>query len=78
MACTLFSRHWHCAQNTLIQQQLDAAIIAENQPLPEQLPNYTQIVHTARVNGGFIWSLQPLLCQTQNRSGRTVTEEIAH
>ena len=40
MARTLFSRHWHHAQNALIQQQLDAAVAAENQPLPEQLPNY--------------------------------------
>ena len=78
MACTLFGRRWHRAQNTLIQQQVDAAIAAENQPLPEQLPNYTRIVHTACVNGDFIWNLQPLLCQVQHRSGRTVTEEIAH
>ena len=78
MAHTLFSRRWHCTQNALIQQQVDAAIAAENQPLPEQLPNYTRIVHTARVNGDFIWTQQPLLCQLQNRSGRTVTEEIAH
>ena len=78
MARTLFSRHWHRAQNALIQQQLDAAIAVENQPLPEQLPNYTRIVHTARVNGDFVWSLQLLLCQTQNQSGQTVTEEITH
>ena len=78
MAHTLFSHRWHRAQNALIQQQVDAAIAAENQPLPEQLPNYTWIVHTARVNGDFVWSLQPLLCQVQNRSGWTVTEEIAH
>ena len=32
----------------------------------------------ARVNGDFVWSRHPLLCQLQNRSGRTVTEEIAH
>ena len=57
---------------------MDAAIAAENQPPPDQLPNYTQIVHTARINGDFVWNLQPLLCQTQNQSGRTVTEEIAH
>ena len=75
MARTLFSRRWHRAQNALIQQQVDAAIAAENQPLPEQLPNYTQVVHRARVNGDFVWSL---LCQTQNRSGRTICEEIAH
>ena len=78
MARTLFSQRWHCAQNALIQQQVDAAIAAENQPLTEQLPNYTQIVHTAHVNRDFVWSLQPLLCQTQNQSGRTVTKEIAH
>ena len=78
MARTLFSRHWHCAQTMLIQQQLDAAIAAENQPLPEQLPNYTQIVHRAHVNEDFVWSRQPFLCQTQNRSGRTICEEIAH
>ena len=78
MARTLFSRRWHRAQNALIQQQVDAAIAAENQPLPEQLPNYTCIVHTACVNGDFIWNRQPLLCQVQNCSGRTVTEEIAH
>ena len=59
MAHTLFSHHWHCTQNTLIQQQVDAAIAAENQPLPEQLPNYTRIVHMARVNGDFIWSWYP-------------------
>ena len=78
MARTLFSRHWHRAQNALIQQQVDAAIAAENQPLPEQLPNYTHIVHRARINGDFVWSRQPLLCQIQNRSGRTICEEIAH
>ena len=78
MARTLFSRHWHHAQNTLIQQQVDAAIAAENQPFPEQLLNYTRIVHCARVNGDFVWSRQPFLCQTQNRSGRTICEEIAH
>ena len=78
VARTLFSRHWHRAQNVLIQQQVDAAIAAENQPLPEQLPNYTWIVHWARVNGDFVWSRQPLLCQIQNRSGWTICEEIAH
>ena len=78
MAHTLFSRHWHRAQNALIQQQLDAAIAAENQPLPKQLPNYTRIVHMAHVNRDFVWNRQPLLCQVQNRSGWTVTEEIAH
>ena len=78
MARTLFSHRWHRTQNELIQQQVDAAIAAENQPLPEQLPNYTRIVHTACVNGDFIWNLQPLLCQVQNHSGQTVTEEIAH
>ena len=78
MACTLFGHRWHRAQNALIQQQIDTAIAAENQPLPEQLPNYTQIVHRAHVNGNFVWSWQPLLCQTQNRSGRTICEEIAH
>ena len=78
MARTLFQRRWQRAQNTLIQQQVDAAIAAENQPLPEQLLNYTQIVHMAHVNGDFVWSQQLLLCQTQNRSGRTITEEIAH
>ena len=56
MAHTLFSCCWHQAQNTLIQQQVDAAIAAENQPLPEQLLNYTQIVHTARVNRDFVWN----------------------
>ena len=78
MARTLFSRRWHRAQNALIQQQVDAAIAADNQPLPEQLPVYTRIVHRARVNGDLVWSRQPLLCQTQNRSGRTICEEIAH
>ena len=76
MAHTLFSHRWHRTQNALIQQQLDAAIAPENQPLPEQLPNYTQIVHTACINGDLIWSLQPLLSQTRNRSGQTLTEEI--
>ena len=47
MAHTLFSHHWHHAQNALIQQQVDAAIAAENQPLPEQLLNYLWIVHMA-------------------------------
>ena len=69
MARTLFSRCWHCAQNALIQQQLDAAVAAENQPLPEQLLNYLWIVHTARINGDFIWSQQLVLSQTTNRSG---------
>ena len=78
MARTLFSHRWHRAQNALIQQQVDAAIAAENQPFPEQLPNYTRIVHQARVNRDFVWSQQPFLCQTQNRSGRTICEEIAH
>ena len=78
MARTLFGRRWHRAQNALIQQQVDAAIAAENQPLPKQLPNYTCVVHRARVNGDFVFSRQPLLCQTQNRSGRTICEEIAH
>ena len=78
MARTLYSRHWHRAQNALIQQQVDAAIAAENQPLPEQLPIYTRVVHRARVNRDFVWSRQPLLCQTQNRSGWTICEEIAH
>ena len=78
MACTLFSCHWHHAQNVLIQQQVDAAIAAENQPLPEQLPVYTHIVHRAHINRDFVWSQQPFLCQTQNRSGRTICEEIAH
>ena len=32
----------------------------------------------ARVNGDFVWNRQPLLCQVQNRSCQTVTEEIAH
>ena len=57
---------------------MNAAIAAENQPLPEQLPNYTHIVHTAHVNGDFVWNRQPLLCQLQNRSGQIVTEEITH
>ena len=78
MARTLFSQRWHHAQNALIQQQLNAAIAAENQPLPEQLPNYTRIVHRARVNGDLIWSRQPFPCQIQNRSGQTICEEIAH
>ena len=78
MACTLFSHCWHRAQNALIQQQVDAAVAAENQPLPEQLPNYTRIVHTACVNGDFVWNLQPLLCQLRNHSGRMITEEIVH
>ena len=78
MARTLFSRRWHRAQNALIQQQVDAAVAAENQSLPGQLPNYTRVVHRARVNGDFVFSQQPLLCQTQNRSGRTICEEIAH
>ena len=78
MARTLFSRHWHRVQNALIQQQVDTAIAAENQPLPEQLPNYTRVVHRARVNGDFVFAQQPFLCQTQNRSGRTICEEIAH
>ena len=78
MARTLFSCRWQQAQLALVQQQVDAAVAAENQPLPEQLPNYTRIVHRARVNGDFVFSRQPLLCQTQNRSGRTICEEIAH
>ena len=78
MACTLLSCRWHHAQNALIQQQVDTAITAENQLLPEQLPNYTRVVHRARVNRDFVWSQQPFLCQTQNRSGRTICEEIAH
>ena len=78
MARTLFSRCWQQAQLALVQQQVDAAIAAENQPLPEQLPNYTWIVHRAHVNGDFVFSRQPLLCQIQNRSGRTICEEIAH
>ena len=78
MARTLFSRRWQQAQLALIQQQVDAAVATENQPLPEQLPNYTRIVHQARVNGDFLFSQQPFLCQTQNRSGRTICEEIVH
>ena len=78
MARTLFSHRWQQAQLALVQQQVDAAVAAENQPFPEQLPNYTQIVHRARVNGDFVFSQQPLLCQTQNRSGRTICKEIAH
>ena len=78
MARTLFSRCWQQAQLAQIQQQVDAALVAENQPLPEQLPHYTRIVHRACVNGDFVFSRQPLLCQTQNRSGRTICEEIAH
>ena len=78
MARTLFSRRWHRAQNALVQQQVDAAIAAENQTLPEQLPNYTRVVHRACVNGDFVFNQQPILCQTQNRSGRTICEEIAH
>ena len=78
MARTLFSRRWQQAQLALVQQQVDAAVAAENQPLPEQLPNYTRIVHRARVNGDFVFSQQPLLCQTQNRSGRTICEELTH
>ena len=78
MARTLYSRRWHRAQNELIQNQVDAAVAAENQPLPEELPNYTRVVHRARVNGDFVFQQQPLLCQSQNRSGRTICEEIAH
>ena len=78
MARTLLSRRWHRPQNALIQQQVDAAVAAENQQIDEQLPNYTRIVHWARVNGDFVFSQQPVLCQTQNRSGQTICEEIAH
>ena len=78
MARTLFSRRWQQAQLALVQQQADAAVAAENQPLPEQLPHYTHVVHRAHVNGDFVFSQQPFFCQTQNRSGRTICEEIAH
>ena len=78
MARTLFSRRWQQAQLALVQQQVDAAVAAENQLLPEQLPHYTRVVHRARVNGDFVFEQQPLLCQVQNRSGLTICEEIAH
>ena len=55
---------------------MDAAVAAENQPLPEQLPNYLHCIHTAGTHGTHIWNLQFGLSQIQNRSGQTLTEEI--
>ena len=78
MACTLFNCHWQHVQSTLIQQQLDAAIAAENQPFLKQLPNYTHYIHTAGTHGHHLWNIQFGLSQIQNRSGQTLTEEIGH
>ena len=55
---------------------MDAAVAAENQPLPEQLLNYLHHIHTAGTHGTHIWNLQFGLSQIQNRSGQTLTEEI--
>ena len=60
--------------------QLDADIVVYNQPLTEQLPNYTCYIHTAGTRSS-IYIVQDQLLhnrRNRNRSGRTFIEEIEH
>ena len=74
MACTTIQRRlWQRANN-----QLDADIVVYNQPLTEQLLNYTRYIHTAGTRSS-IYIIQDQLLfarRNHNQANRTFIEEI--
>ena len=74
MACTTIQRRlWQRANN-----QLDADIVVYNQLLTEQLPNYTQYIHTASTCSS-IYIIQDQLLfarRNHNQANQMFIEEI--
>ena len=76
MVCTTIQRRLQQQANN----QLDADIVVYNQLLTEQLPNYTQYIHTAGTRSS-IYIIQDQLLfahRNHNRANRTFIEEIEH
>ena len=67
-----------CRLRQQANNQLDADIVVYNQPLTEQLPNYTQYIHTAGTCSSIYIIQDQLLFARRNcnRANRTFIEEI--